>query len=86
MVMGLGDALIMLPLVVWLFFPNWYTFIAVIALIVVIRITQYKGMSLTGFLRFIRSTLAGSNKPNRSNIYKRMMISKPGASNLYKDR
>lgn len=76
----LGDALVMFPVLIWLFFPNWYTFLLVVFLIVIIRITQYKGMSVFHFLLYLRSSLAGKIKPNRSNMYKRMMITKKAAN------
>lgn len=70
---GIGDARVIFPIVIFIFFYSWTTFLISAASILILMFMRFKGYGFTTLLRWMRSSIAGKRRLGRINLMKRRL-------------
>ncbi|PPC84782.1 MAG: hypothetical protein CTY35_00230 [Methylotenera sp.] len=82
---GLGDAKILFPLVLLVFFPSWWTLGFCVASIITLMLINYKGFTFSVLMRWLRGRVIGSTRLARSSIQYRRLYGKKSSA-MRRDR
>lgn len=72
----IGDARVIAPILIFVFFYNWYTFFFSIACIVLLMVMRYKGYQFPTLLRWARGKAAGNVRTGRTQKMKKNLYEK----------
>lgn len=73
---GIGDARVIAPILIFVFFYNWYTFFFSIACIALLMVMRYKGYQFLTLVRWARGRAAGNVRTGRMPIMKKNLYEK----------
>jgi hypothetical protein len=80
MIAGLGDARIVFPLLLLLFFPTMITLVISLISIAILVLVNFKGFTFMVLIRWLRGKIIGRVRTARSPIQQRRLYGKASSS------